>query len=49
VTAQLARAAVVDVATAVLAVAAATLLIRFRVNSAWLVLSGALVGVALHR
>jgi chromate transporter len=47
VTAQLARAAVVDVATAVIALVAATLLIRFRVSSAWLVPAGALAGLAL--
>jgi len=45
VTAQLARAAIVDVATAALGLASAVLLIRFRVNSAWLVLVGGLVGV----
>jgi len=49
VTAQLARAAVVDVATALLAITSATLLIRFRLNSAWLVLAGALIGVVVHR
>lgn len=48
VTAQLARAAVVDLTTALLAVASATLLIRFRVNSAWLVLAAALVGLVLR-
>jgi chromate transporter len=49
VTVQLARAAVVDVVTALLAVASAALLIRFRVGSAWLVVAGGLIGVALHR
>jgi chromate transporter len=49
VTAQLARAAVADVPSALLAVTSAALLIRFRLNSAWLVLAGALIGVALHR
>ena len=44
VTYQLGRAAVVDVATIVLAVTSAVVLFRFRVNSAWLVLGGALVG-----
>jgi chromate transporter len=46
VTAQLARAAIVDVPTAALALVAALLLIRFRVSSAWLVPAGALVGLA---
>lgn len=49
VTAQLARAAIVDVVTGLLVATAAVLLIRFRVNSAWLVLAGALIGFALHR
>lgn len=44
VTVQLARAAIYDRTTLVLAVTAAVLLLRFRVNSAWLVLAGALVG-----
>jgi chromate transporter len=35
----------VDVPTVVLAVASAVLLLRFRVNSAWLVLGGAAVGL----
>ena len=46
VTVQLARAAIVDVPTAMLALAAAVLLIRFRVGSAWLVVAGALAGLA---
>ncbi len=46
VTAQLAQAAVVDWLTAALAPAAAVALIRFRINSAWLVLGGAAVGLA---
>jgi chromate transporter len=41
VTWELSRAAIVDVTTIVLAVASAILLLRFRVNSAWLVLLGA--------
>ncbi len=48
VTAQLARAAVVDPVTFALALAAALLLIRFRVNSVWLVLGGAAVGWLVH-
>jgi chromate transporter len=43
---QLGRAALVDVATVALAVVAAIALLRYRVNSAWLVLLGAIVGVA---
>ena len=45
VTWQLARSAIHDVLTTVLAVAAGILLLRYRVNSSWLVLGGALVGV----
>jgi chromate transporter len=47
VTWHLGRAAVVDTPSAMLAVASALLLIHFRVNSAWLVLSGGLVGLGL--
>ena len=47
VTWSLARVAVVDITTAALAAASALLLIRFRVNSAWLVLGGACVGFAV--
>ena len=43
---ELASAAIVDVLTVILAVAAAILLIRFRINSAWLVLAGGLIGIA---
>jgi chromate transporter len=46
VTVQLARAAIVDGITAALAVVAAVLLLRWRVNSAWLVLGAAVIGVA---
>jgi len=45
VTWQLGHSAVVDVTSLVLAVASAIVLFRFRVNSAWLVLGGALVGL----
>jgi chromate transporter len=44
VTWQLTRAAIVDVVTAELAALSAFLLIRFRLNSTWLVLGGAVVG-----
>ena len=43
---QLGRSSIVDWLTAGVAVASAVLLIRFRVNSAWLVLGGAAVGLA---
>lgn len=49
VTWPLGRAAIVDVPTALLALGAAALLIWRRVNSAWLVMGGALVGLALGR
>jgi chromate transporter len=48
VTVQLARVALVDVWTLALAAFAALLLVRYRFNSAWLVLLGAAVGGALH-
>jgi chromate transporter len=47
VTWALARSAVVNVTTALLAIVSAVLLIRYRVNSAWLVAGGAIVGLAL--
>jgi chromate transporter len=43
----LARAAIVDLPTALLAAGSAFLLLRFRLNSAWLVLGGALIGLAV--
>jgi len=46
VTWQLGRAAVIDWLTALLALLAAVLLWRFKLNSAWLVLGGALVALA---
>ena len=45
---QLGRAAIFDVTTLLLAAVSAILLIRFRVNSAWLILGGALAGVLLR-
>jgi chromate transporter len=48
VTWQLGRAAVVDWLTAALAVLAALLLLRFRVNAVWLVLGGAVAGGLAH-
>jgi chromate transporter len=47
VTWQLGQAAVRDISTALLAVASAVALLRYRVNSSWLVVAGALVGGAL--
>jgi len=48
VTWQLGRAAIVDVATGALALIALVLLVRFRLNSAWLVLGGSAAGAALR-
>jgi chromate transporter len=45
VTWRLGRAALVDPLTVSLAVAAGVLLVRFRVNSAWLVLAGGVIGL----
>jgi chromate transporter len=45
VTVQLARTALVDLPTIVMAVVGATLLIRFKVNATWIVAGGAIVGV----
>jgi chromate transporter len=49
VTWQLSRTAVVDLPTALLAVGSAVLLVALRVNSMWLVLGGAVVGLAAGR
>lgn len=48
VTWQLGRASIVDWVTAALALVASIALLRFRVNSAWLVLGGAALGAFLH-
>ena len=45
---QLGRAAIVDWVTIALAIASAVLLLRFRINSAWLVLGGAILGIAVR-
>jgi chromate transporter len=42
---QLARSALVDWLTVSLAAVSAVLLLRFRINSAWLVLGGAVIGI----
>ena len=44
---QIGRAAIVDIPTAILAVAAAFLLFRFKINSAWLVAAGGIIGLAI--
>jgi chromate transporter len=49
VTWQLGRAAIVDITTTLLALSAAVALLVFRVNSAWLVLGGAVVGIVAMR
>jgi len=49
VTAQLARAAVVDGWTAAIAVVGAVLLLRFRASPAWLVPAAGLLGLVLPR
>ncbi|MCG3195457.1 MAG: Chromate transport protein [Thermoanaerobaculia bacterium] len=48
VTAQLARAAILDLPTAVLGVASAAILLRFRPNATWLILGGAVAGAIVH-
>jgi chromate transporter len=49
VTYQLGRAAVVDFVTLALALISAFILFPLRINSAWLILAGAIVGWFLHR
>jgi chromate transporter len=44
VTVQLGRSALIDIPTISLAAVSAAVLIRYRINSVWLVLGGALVG-----
>jgi chromate transporter len=48
VTAQLGHAAIVNLPTALLGVLSAILLVRFRINSVWLVLGGAAAGIGIH-
>jgi chromate transporter len=45
---QLGRSAIVDWLTISLAIVSAVLLLRFRINSAWLVLGGAAIGIAVR-
>jgi chromate transporter len=47
VTVQLARTAFVDVATVLFAVGALAVLLRFKVNSGWVVLAGAVLGLSV--
>jgi len=47
VTVDLARHSIVDITTAIVAVVAAVLLIHYRVNSTWLIIGGAAVGIGL--
>ena len=49
VTYELGHAALVDLKTIILAVISAVILFRFHLNSAWLVLGGALMGLLLYR
>jgi chromate transporter len=49
VTYELGRAALVDLKTIILAVISAIILFRFGLNSAWLVLGGAVIGLLLYR
>ena len=49
VTYELGRAALVDVKTVILGVISAVILFYFRLNSAWLVLGGAVLGLLLYR
>ncbi|MDP2659225.1 MAG: chromate efflux transporter, partial [Dehalococcoidia bacterium] len=46
VTWQLGQAGIVDVPTGILAAVAAVILVRFRVNSVWLIIGGGAIGVA---
>jgi chromate transporter len=45
VTWQLGRSSIIDPLTAIIAVAALVLLMRFKVNSTWLIAGGALIGL----
>jgi chromate transporter len=48
VTWQLGRAALSDWMTVALLISSLFLLMRYRLNSAWLVLGGAIIGLLLH-
>ena len=49
VTVQLAGAALVDVPSIAVAIVSAVLLLRFKVNTTWLIAGGAIVGLVAHR
>ena len=49
VTVQLAGAALVDVPSVAVALVSAVLLLRFKVNTTWLIAGGAIVGLVAHR
>ena len=49
VTVTLGRAAIVDLTSAALAAGSAVLLLGYRVNSAWLILAGPVIGLAVGR
>jgi chromate transporter len=49
VTIFLAKAAIIDLPTILLATSSAIMLIRYRLNSAWLVLAAALIGLSISR
>jgi chromate transporter len=48
VTAQLAKAALVDNYTVAAALLSAALLLRYRMNSVWLICAGAALGILVH-
>jgi chromate transporter len=48
VSVQFGKAAIVDVSTALFAIVGAVALFRWQVNSAWLILSGGLLGALVH-
>ncbi len=48
VTWQLARTALVDIPTIVIAIASAIVLLRFAINSAWLIAAGSVIGLFTH-
>jgi chromate transporter len=48
ITWQLGRLAIIDAITAIMALIGVVLLVRFSLNSTWLVLSGAIIGLLVH-
>lgn len=49
VTVDLARQSIVDIATILITISAAVLLLRYRINSTWLIIGGAVVGLAVSQ